>query len=359
MAIEQPEILPWHRDCWADLVGKIDMLPHAMILAGDSGTGRVNFAVCLAAALLCSATEGRPCGCCTNCNFFSASTHPDLHVISSEAACATTSELIRNYGRRYLDQEPGKTTRKNLRGSISIAQSRAMVEAVNQRPHIASAKAFVIFPAEKLTLGAANALLKILEEPPPSTFFVLVGSTQSNLLPTISSRCQNYPLTAPADEQAAKWLVEQGVAPQDIEVALSLHRGKPFLALEYARSGNSSNVSQLIEGVFKLLAQRNRSVVATAAMALKFGESESLLRLQQFAYDLIRLNLNPASKRHMNFASFSEDILQLAERVDVRKMMDASDRIGMMRMQLAAGSIDKSLAMEDALIRLKSALHEV
>jgi DNA polymerase-3 subunit delta' len=87
---------------------------------------------------------------------------------------------------------------------------REVIEFAHLTAHRAGRRIIVVEPAENLNPAAANALLKILEEPPQDVLFLLVAQAAQRLLPTIRSRCRQFPLSAPSPAQALAWLQQQG-----------------------------------------------------------------------------------------------------------------------------------------------------
>ena len=136
-------------------------LPHAVLMHGPVGVGKATCAGILAQALNCS-TSGYvdACGVCTSCRKVARGLHPDI-----------------------LWFEPEK-------GTIKVDQVRQLVESVGYRPYEGKRRVVVIDDAHAMNPSAQNALLKTLEEPPPSSMLVLVTPAPRSLLPTVRSRCQ-------------------------------------------------------------------------------------------------------------------------------------------------------------------------
>jgi len=133
-------------------------LAHAYLFAGPEGVGKRLTALALVRILFC--TEERGCGECPPCRKVDHHNHPDLHILEPDG------------------------------NSIKIEQIRNLQRDLNLRPHEASRKVCLIEAAETMTVGAANALLKTLEEPRGDTLLILLSSQPQRLLETIRSRCQ-------------------------------------------------------------------------------------------------------------------------------------------------------------------------
>jgi DNA polymerase III delta' subunit len=162
-----------------------DRLPAALLLEGPPGCGRRTLARAWARALLCaSPIEGDACGQCMHCQLVPTGAHPDLVGTAHDtAATPPTAEQIRT----------------------------EVVEAAYQSPLQANRRVFIIHTVERLRLEAANALLKVLEEPPTRTRFVLTTALAPAVLRTIRSRCQLLRLGALGVDDLAQVLMDGGV----------------------------------------------------------------------------------------------------------------------------------------------------
>lgn len=208
--------LEWHAAELERLAGASARLPHALLIHGPRGIGKLAFAQALAQVLLCESppAAASACGECSACRWLESGTHPDYRVV--EPAAAAFEDEAEQGGRKAT--------------TISVEQIRTLPGFINVSSHRGGAKAIVVHPAEVLNVNAANALLKSLEEPPPRTYFLLVSHRPHHLLPTIRSRCCEVGLRAPAREQAVAWLTRRGV--RNAELALAHVGEAPLLALE-------------------------------------------------------------------------------------------------------------------------------
>ncbi len=186
--------IEWHDAAWQQLWHAANGLPHALLLTGPEGIGKGRFALAAAARLLCeSPLETGVCGQCPSCRWFLSDNHPDFRYIIP-AADAESDESA-------TDGEKKKGSRQ-----IVIDQIRELEDFVFIGGHRNGARVVVIEPAEAMNQAAQNALLKILEEPPSSVYFILVSSRWRRLLPTIRSRCRTLALPRPSAVEAQAWL---------------------------------------------------------------------------------------------------------------------------------------------------------
>jgi len=155
---------------------KLNKISHAYMFSGPRGVGKTTVARILAKAVNClNPSEGEPCGACENCLLIDKGTFPDLIEIDAAS----------NRG---------------------IDDIRSLRESVNYTPMKGKFKIYILDEAHMLTKEAFNALLKTLEEPPPSTIFVLCTTEADKIPPTIASRCQRLMFSMVSKEKVVDYL---------------------------------------------------------------------------------------------------------------------------------------------------------
>lgn len=194
--------LDWHGSVWNGLLSAPAGLPHALLLCGPAGIGKGQLAMALGQRLLCenpADATASACGQCPSCHWFQTEQHPDFRRVIPEAHEETEGE-----------GEAITSEKKKASQSILIDQIRALYDFVFVGSHRGNRRVVVIEPAEAMNIAAANALLKMLEEPPATVYFILISNRWKQLLPTIRSRCRLIMLPRPDRDQASRWLDQQG-----------------------------------------------------------------------------------------------------------------------------------------------------
>jgi DNA polymerase-3 subunit delta' len=163
-------------------------LAHAYLFHGPAGVGKEALAIELARAAVCEAQKDRPCAVCASCVKMNSFSHPDVFFIF-----AAPSTVKPEDERAVLDSvlaNPYWRMRPWASPTISIDKIREIRKTSSLKSFEGAGRVVIISEAEKMTTPAANALLKLLEEPPPQMTMILTSSKPNALLPTIVSRCQ-------------------------------------------------------------------------------------------------------------------------------------------------------------------------
>jgi len=216
---------PWNAPILDSLRSGLERLPHAILVHGARGVGKLALAERIAQLLLCEHADEarRPCDACDACRWYLAGNHPDFRRLEPEALMKEPP----------ADEEEGGAKRsKQPSLVIRVEQVRALGDFLYVGSHRGKRRVALVHPAEDMNPHAANALLKGLEEPPAGAVFVLVSHRPARLLPTVRSRCVAIPVPIPAAGVARAWLAEQGA--KDAERWLAYAGGAPLRGLEYA-----------------------------------------------------------------------------------------------------------------------------
>ena len=277
-------IIDFQDSVWETLRATAERLPHALLIHGVAGIGKLALAERFAQFLLCEARAGGTDGCgrCEACRWFMASNHPDLRRLEPEAL----SRQLAAAG----DDEPGSGARVPKPSlEIKVDQVRELADFLNIGSHRGRLRIALVHPAENMNVHAANALLKSLEEPAPGAVFLLVSHRPARLLPTIRSRCVALAVPLPEREAALAWLKTQ----RGPEAArwLAFAGGAPLKALEYGEGECADVISRLLQAI-------SRGERAAIADTVATREELELLAevLQKVAMDTALARIGAATK---------------------------------------------------------------
>ncbi len=190
---------------------------HAYLISGPAGIGKGALASGLARALNCEAAAAeRPCGHCRACERIAAGKHADVEIVTPRSLCDVTEH---DHSR---DSSP----------SLRICQVRRLERDVARTPFEGRTRVVIIDPADALTVEAANAFLKTLEEPPPSSTLILLASSPEAVLPTVRSRCRALALGPVRAATLRQALIEgQGASEAEADRLARLAEGRSGWAL--------------------------------------------------------------------------------------------------------------------------------
>ncbi len=295
----------WQKKQWQHIMQQGAKMPHAMLLRGRSGTGKQGFALDVAKAILCQQASGQQQACnnCQSCSWFAEGTHPDFMLIGPEDS-DDAEEVIKK-----------KTAKKT---QIAVAKIRQLLDYLTLSSHqVNGHRVIIISPADMLNSASANALLKVLEEPPAKTLFLLVSSQPQRLLATITSRCQAIDMPLPSREDALAWLTAQQI--NNAGNVLDLAGGAPLLALQIAEEGESSAV------LLKNLALGERlDPFACAPLFLSLGMERAIETLQKWVFDIQAYKLAQVLRYHVQQIN---TLQALAKSVNLRLLLGFQDKL--------------------------------
>ncbi len=294
----------WQKNQWQHIMQQRASLPHALLLRGRAGTGKYKFALDLSKTLLCSQAANQACGVCPSCVWFAEGNHPDFRLISAEDVENAEDAPVKK-----------KATKKS---QISVTQIRQLIDYLSLSSHQVNSKRIILIsPAETLNLASANALLKMLEEPPANTLFLLVTGQPQRLLATILSRCQAIDMPLPSKTEALTWLKTQAV--KDAENVLDYAGGAPLLALQMSEEGETG-----IGLVKNLSLGAKLDPFACAPLFLSLGMERALEAMQKWVFDLAAYILTQDTHYH---AQHSSTLQVLCKSVNFKALLSFQDKL--------------------------------
>jgi DNA polymerase-3 subunit delta' len=294
---------PWFANLQAQLDGQYvaDKLPHAILLTGETYSGKLIFAIQLAKRFLCDETKAlaavtpTPCNDCASCHLFEAGTHPDFSHVAPQ-----DSKQIK------IDQ---------VRGLI------AWVATTSQRNGL---KVAIVDPAEQMNHQSANALLKCLEEPSGNTFIILVSSRSGSLLPTIRSRCQQYAIGLPERSQALQWLHAALPNRDDYELLLDIAGGLPLAVTMQLNDDYLASRKVVVEQLAKLCG--NQTTALKSVAEVQKIEIEDFLDICQSIFsDAVRYDATKDINAIRN-SDIADSIVQIQNHTSVDFLIAAYNR---------------------------------
>jgi DNA polymerase-3 subunit delta' len=225
---------------------KEERVSHAQLFAGPSGTGKLALAIAYAQYVACTNRQANDsCGECPSCKKYRKLIHPDLHfvfpVIKTKKFDKPVSDNFLEEWRMMIGQNPyfsidqwfDQIGVENSQGLIYAHQSEEIIRKLNLKSYESEYKVMIIWLPEKMHVACANKLLKMIEEPPVKTLFVLITENEEDIISTIRSRCQLItipPIDPVALEKAILELPEaEGL---DIRNIVHLSKGSYAKALE-------------------------------------------------------------------------------------------------------------------------------
>ena len=266
-----------------------DSIHHAHIISGRDGVGKDLLAVYLAKLILCHGKEKEHCGNCQSCNLTDDINHPDLSK---------------------LEVLPDKKL-------IGISQIIDLRRKLYESSFLGKNKVAIIPDLEKISLDGLNAILKILEEPPENTYFLLTTSFLNQIPLTIQSRCFDIKICTPDESVTLEWLKDY--PKQDSLKALSLTNNRPLLAKEFLekkilhkRQEFIDEISLIIKQGGNLISTSEKWIEADQSIKIKLEWMSKLLSDSiTFHADSSIMNLTEDTDKISKYLSTTTDINNL------------------------------------------------
>lgn len=301
-------------------------VPHALMLSGPTGVGKMLLARTFAQYLQCtSPRDGEPCGMCTSCRLHAESGHPDVHFVypinKSKTAKRIVSTDVSDQWHRMLAEYPTMPEERwlelleagNSQPGIHVEEADDIVRADAYPPYSSKYRIFIIWQPERLRPEAANKLLKVIEEPAEGTVFILVSNNELQVLPTIFSRVQRLHAGRLSDREIAKYLEQHydisdtlanqyaplcnGSLTRAEELGSNSGEGEEFLALymDIMRSAYAKKVAHLRQIGDKVAAFGREK-------ARRFLDYMARMIRENFIYNLHQPTLTSMTREEENFS---------------------------------------------------------
>jgi len=316
---------PWFDAQWQRVIGLYnnDKLPHALIINGVKGIGKLHFASAIAQFVLCSNQQNlAPCQQCRSCQLFSSSGHPDLYHLTPN--------------------EQGE--------QIKVDQVRDLSNFMQSTAQQGGFRVVILDPAEAMNISAANALLKTLEEPGKSSLLLLISHQLGQVMPTIKSRCQRVDCTIPDKTIATKWLQDQlSIEESAAKQLLNVVHGAPLLGLGFKERGDQTLRADFFVAL-KTILQKKASAIDVAPAFIKADILLLLSWMYSLLADISKINTAGEAANIVN-GDMKKMLSALAKRSDIKKVYHLSDKIQQQRTALLAHqNPNKQLLLEDLLL---------
>lgn len=302
-----------------------ERLAHAYLFYGPSGVGKKLTACQFIRALYCISTSPDACGACAACRKITDGNHPDVIRVSAEET------------------------------SIKIDQVRAVQHRLSYKPYEKQRTTVLVDGCEQLTLPAANALLKTLEEPPDNTLLLLLTGHKAALPVTIVSRCQLVPFLPLTPAHLYTIFTRHGMKPETAQLAAALAEGQ---ADRFAAE-NFSHTLDVRQTAYTALqhvarAQGMTPFLQARQLAAKREQCEELLHwLSLFLRDLTIFKVAPSARLHNH--DLQTDLASIAQHTPLHHLIEAFVQLQRFRSYLSLNS-NPQLIFEQSLIQIHQTL---
>lgn len=220
---------------------------HSYLFYGPEGAGKLGLAIAFAQYLSCENKQGNDsCGHCPSCLKYEKLVHPDLHFVfpiantgSKETSISDTfisewREMVTVTPYFTYDEWLAKIGSEKKQGGIYVGESAGIIRKLSLKTYESDFKVMIIWLPEKMNIDCANKLLKILEEPPSKTVFILVSNKREDVLPTITSRTQPVKVLGIDDENMQNAIVEKfGISAEQAYDITKISNGSFTTAKNY------------------------------------------------------------------------------------------------------------------------------
>ena len=355
-------------------------VPHAQLFFGPRGSANLALALAFAQYVACANKQQYDaCGTCSSCVKHLKFVHPDLHFVFPVATTSNvkTKPVSKNFlseWRSLLDENPYFSLFDwlkhigvgNKQGIISVEESSHILKDLSLKPYESETRIMLIWMPEKMNIQAANKLLKIIEEPPQKTLFLLVTESTENMLATVLSRTQLLKVPRHSDEEVLNYLMNRGVEQVRARTISNLVDGNINDALqlvEYVEDSeqNALNFVQWVRLCFSALQVKdiNKLVQWSEMMAKSGRESQKsfLLFASNVMRDALMKNYGVEKMMKMNVSGHNFTMEKFAPFIHADNCMEIITELNMAQMHIERNANPKILFL-DTSFKLARLLHK-
>jgi DNA polymerase-3 subunit delta' len=248
--------IPGQKDIIEKLIRSVheERVSHAQLFSGPEGCGSMAIALAYARFISCeNRTESDSCGICKSCVKYEKMIHPDLHfvfpIIKGKKATDPVSDNYLEEWREFVKKSPYFTLNNwlnsievgNAQGMIFASEASEIIKKLSLKTFESDFKIMIIWLPEKMHQASANKLLKMIEEPPEKTLFLLVSEEPDKVIPTILSRCQIVKIPAFSRSDIEKYLIQRfGISAEKASDISHVSQGNIINAIELCENEDSS-----------------------------------------------------------------------------------------------------------------------
>ena len=320
-------------------------LPNSMLFTGPEGVGKKQFAFELAKALVCTNVGPQPCGQCSACSRVAPFDPPP-------------SDKKDDYKRVFFDHHADVGLIVPFNRTLLVDSIRALEKEAHFQPYEAGSRVFIINDAEKMNDEAANALLKTLEEPPRTTYIILIAHRPDALLSTIRSRCQTIRFAPIEESEVEKLLIERRkFKPVDAKLAARITKGSVGGALEIDIDDFRSRRTFQMSVLEKAFVNPDRSALLRSAEQMNDAKNKDLFEanlsiLESLVRDLWLLK-NGAADDSITNLDIAGELGSLAAQIESKQLEVALSEIEALRQSFAV-NINRKSATDALFMRISA-----
>jgi DNA polymerase-3 subunit delta' len=280
-------------------------VPHALLLNGKEGSGALGLAMGMARFLLCEQKQANDsCGQCKSCRAVDSLQHPDLHFsfpffnISGKEK-TTSDEFMEEWRKMMLSTTYFNTeywvsqiSKENKMLLFPVHEANNIAHKVFLKSFYGGPKIMVIWMAEMIKEDTANKLLKLLEEPPAQTIFILVTESMEQMLPTVLSRVQQIHVPILGAEEVRIQLEAHGIDPERAQLAAAFANGNWWKALQFAENDHfNQGLDEVFQQWMRLCYKKDLFQLTELGNTFQSWGREVQKQFFEYALEQVRQNL--------------------------------------------------------------------